>query len=106
MLPEMIVLTAQTFHERVATTDCLVLTFRKNCPNCQVLGKVINKCRHLFPDLGLAGVDADENASLLADLAITKVPTVLVYRRGAIAARRSGVMNPAELSMLVASTGA
>jgi thioredoxin 1 len=80
--------------------------FRRNCPNCQVLSKVIDRSRHLFRDLALAGIDADESKNLLSELGITKVPTVLVCRHGAAAARRSGVMNAAELAALVASGGA
>jgi thioredoxin-like negative regulator of GroEL len=81
----------------------LVLVFRQRCPNCQVLMAVIDKCRPAWPELDVAGINADESPGLLEQLAVSRVPTILLYRNGELSVRRTGVMSPSELRVLVAS---
>jgi thioredoxin-like negative regulator of GroEL len=101
------VLTAETFAGHVATgSGRVVLVFRQRCPNCQVLIAVIERYRTVWPDLDIVGVDADEDPGLLEQMGVSKVPTVLVFRNGEVAARRTGVMTPSELRALIASTTA
>jgi len=107
-VPENItLLTAETFPGYICSgQDRVVLVFRQRCPNCQVLMAVIDKCRASWPEFDVAGVDADESPGLLEQMAVSKVPTILVYRNGELSARRTGVMSPPELRALVASAGA
>ncbi len=100
-------LTTDTFADHIATgLNRVVLVFRQRCPNCQVLMAVIDKCRGAWPDLDVAGIDADESPALLEQMGVSKVPTVLVFRNGELSARRTGVMSPSELRRLIASAAA
>ncbi len=106
MLDRMIVLNADALRGFISTTDCLLFVFKNLCPHCKVLSAVIEKCLPAFPGLILAGVNSEENPASLVELGVSKVPTVLIYRHGVVAARRSGVMKPGELSDLIAKAQA
>lgn len=101
-MPEpMTVLDAQSLGRFTAGRDCLLLIYKKLCPHCKVLMAVVEKCRPAYPDLIIAGVDSEDHPSVLKDLGVSKVPTVLIYKDGVPTARRAGVMNPSELSALI-----
>jgi thioredoxin 1 len=101
MLDKMTILTADNFSSFTRGSDCLLLVFKNLCPHCKVLMTVIEKCLPTYPDLIVAGVNSEEYPTVLTDLDVSKVPTVLIYKNGVPAVRRSGVMNPAELSALI-----
>jgi len=101
MLDKMTILNSESFGSFTVSKDCLLLIYKNHCPHCKVLMTVIEKCLPAYPDLVLAGIDSEENPSVLQDLEVSKVPTVLIFRNGVPAARRSGVMNPYELSALI-----
>jgi thioredoxin 1 len=101
MLDKMTILTAENFSSFTLSRDCLLLIFKNFCPYCKVLMTVIEKCLPTYPDLIVAGINSEENPSILKDLDVIKVPTVLIYKNGVLSARRLGVMNPSELSALI-----
>jgi thioredoxin 1 len=101
MLDKMTILDSKNFSSFTFSKDCLLLIYRNKCPHCKVLMTVIEKCLPAYPDLVIVGLNSEENPSVLKDLNVSKVPTVLIYKNGAPAARRSGVMNPSELSALI-----
>ena len=82
----MTVLTDKTFENFTSNNDCLVLIFKKLCPYCRVLMTVLEKCLVKYPELNITGVDSEENPSVLSDNDVSKVPTVLVYKGGKLAA--------------------
>lgn len=97
MIDKINLLSPETFASFTITNDCLVIFFKHHCPNCKVLMKVLEKCLAQHPDLIIAGVNTEENQSLMENIGVSKVPTVLVYKKGKPAARKSGIMNPTEL---------
>ena len=94
-----------TYSEYIKNNDCLIIFFKERCPNCKVLMKVMEKCSAAHPDMLMAEVDSEESGDLLDELDISRVPTILVYKKGAISARRAGVMKPAELAALYHEAG-
>ncbi len=85
----------------VAGSDCLVILYKDRCPYCAVVFKVLAKCLPAYPGLKAAAINSEEHPEMLGRLGTSKVPTVFVYAGGAEKGRRSGVMNPAELSALI-----
>ena len=61
------------------------------------LGTVLGKATAERPDIQLASVDSEEQPDLMARCSVERVPTLIVCRNGAVAARKSGIMNPREL---------
>ncbi len=102
MIDRMTLLTSDSFRDFISGNDCLLLVYKKLCPHCKVLMAVIEKILPGHPGLRVAGIDSEEQPGALQALDVSKVPTVLVFKGGDVSARRSGVMNPAELSALIA----
>lgn len=98
-------MTMDDFQRRTDNADCLAFVFRDGCPHCRVLNTVIDKYRVDHPGLDVVHVNANEIPGILDALAVTRVPSLLVYRSGQVVARRSGLMNLAEMSTLVERAG-
>ena len=73
--------------------DGIVLFHKKLCPHCKVMRTVLGKATAERPDIQLASVDSEEQPDLMARCSVERVPTLIVCRNGAVAARKSGVMN-------------
>jgi thioredoxin-like negative regulator of GroEL len=101
MNDSMVVLDIASYNAFTSANDCLVIIYKERCPYCEVVFKVIGKCIPSCPDLKTAKIDSEKNPEILATLGASKVPTVIVYGKGEEKGRRSGVMNPAELSALI-----
>jgi thioredoxin-like negative regulator of GroEL len=86
-----------SFHKYIDENDCLVLIFKNQCPICKVLSKVMDKCMLENPGLKVAEVDSEANSGLMTQMDISKVPTILVYKSGQLAARKTGVIKANEL---------
>ena len=82
-MSEATLLDSVTFDEWIKSHDGIVLFHKKLCPHCKVMRTVLGKATAERPDIQLASVDS--------------VPTLIVCRNGAVAARKSGIMNPREL---------
>lgn len=97
-------LDAANYDEFTSANDCLVVVHKERCPFCEVVFKVIAKCLASHPDLKIAQISSELHPEILSKLSTSKVPTVIVYSKGQERGRRSGVMNPAELSALIEKT--
>jgi len=97
MLDKMNILSTETFKTYTDTNDCLVVFFKDLCPNCKVLMKVLEECLVQHSELNISGVNTEENPDLMEASDVSKVPTVIVYKKGKPVARKSGIMNPTEM---------
>ena len=96
-MSEATLLDSVTFDEWIKSHDGIVLFHKKLCPNCKVMRTVLGKATAERPDIQLASVDSEEQPDLMARCSVERVPTLIVCRNGAVAARKSGIMNPREL---------
>jgi thioredoxin-like negative regulator of GroEL len=101
MIDGMIRLDPERYEAFIAGNDCLVILYKDRCPYCEVVFKVIGKCLPGYPGLKTATINSEEHPEMLGRLGTSKVPTVFVYAGGVEKGRRSGVMNPGELSALI-----
>ncbi len=95
-----VTLQEDNYKDHVQTNDCLVVFHKSKCPNCKVLLKVMDKCKASHPDIAMACINSEENESVVKELDVSRVPSVLVYKGGKIAARKAGIMKPVELADL------
>ena len=96
-MSEATLLDSITFDEWIKSHDGIVLFHKKLCPHCKVMRTVLDKATAERPDIQLASVDSEEQPDLMARWSVERVPTLIVCRNGAVAARKSGIMNPREL---------
>jgi thioredoxin 1 len=94
-------LTQETCAQAVADADKgLLLCHKKLCPHCKNMEKVMEKFSAKHPDVSLFLLDSEEEPEALAALGVERVPTVLVLKEGKVAAVKTGLMNPRELTAL------
>ncbi len=85
--------TDQTWEAEVlkSPTPVLVDVHSKGCPPCRVLAPVIEEIAGEYAGtLKVVKVDSDEAPETVASLGITKVPTLMVFKNGLEAMRRTG----------------
>ena len=79
------------------TKQGMLIGFKKLCPHCKNMEKVLEKCSDRLPNLTLFGLDTEENPGACAQLGIERAPTILVIRQGIVIGSMAGLMNPKEL---------
>lgn len=79
------------------TEQGMLIGFKKLCPHCKNMEKVLEKCTERLSNLTLLGLDTEENPNACAQLGIERAPTILIIRQGTVISRMAGLMNPKEL---------
>lgn len=96
-------LTTATLDAAFASTETgLCLCFKKLCPHCKNMEKVLEKYRALEPDVRFFRLDTEEQAEAAAALGAERAPTLIAISRGKPVAKKAGLMNPRELQAWVA----
>lgn len=95
-----VTLQENNYWDHVKSNDCLIVFHKPKCPNCKVLLKVMDKCKLSHPEIEMACINSEENQTVLKELDLTRVPSILVYKNGKILAQKSGIMKPIELAAL------
>lgn len=91
-------LTDSDFVARMAETQAgAVIFYKKLCPHCKNMEKVLQKFAALTPDVALFGIDIEENPAAAAAHEALRAPTILVIKGGAVTGRKAGLMNPKEM---------
>lgn len=86
------------YQETFASTRAGVcIFFKKLCPHCRNMEKVLEKFSSRMPDVRLLSIDSEENPQAMSACGAERAPTIVVLKGGKIAATRAGLMNPKEL---------
>ena len=93
-------LTDANFKERLSGATGIIFFHKKICPNCKALRKVIEKFETANTGVLIMEIDSEENPGAMEDMAVEKVPTVLVIKNGRVVARKVGLMNVKEMTAL------
>lgn len=80
-----------------ATPAGLCIFFKKLCPHCKNMEKVLEKVAAREEGLALLAIDSEENPAAMQACGAERAPTVLVIKNGTVAATMTGLMNPKEL---------
>lgn len=92
-------LNRDTFTPTVAGLDQGVLIcFKKLCPHCKNMEKVLEKFAASRPDVPLFSLDSEEEPELMQSVGAERVPTLCIFRDGRVAAVKAGLMNPREFA--------
>jgi thioredoxin 1 len=82
------------------TSAGVCLFFKKLCPHCLNMEKVLEKFSARMPDVRLYAMDAEENPEAAREYGAQRAPTLVVIKDGKAAAVRAGLMNPKEMLAL------
>ncbi len=86
------------FAETISTIETgIVICFKKLCPHCKNMEKVLEKFAKKNAGVPLFNLDSEENPKTMEGLKTDRIPTILVIKNGTVAAQKSGLMNPKEM---------
>ena len=90
--------TDSTYEERFASMEGgICIFYKKLCPHCKNMEKVMQKFQAVEPDVTLLSIDVEENTAAAAACGAQRAPTLLIIKNGKVAAKKAGLMNPREL---------
>jgi thioredoxin 2 len=92
--------TTQNFAKQIQTNDIPVVVdfWAAWCGPCKAMAPVYeNIAAEMEPALRFLKVDTEAEPTLAAQYGIRSIPTLMVFRRGAIAAQQAGAMDAAGL---------
>jgi thioredoxin 1 len=103
MSSKVVTLTAENFDaEALAADRVAVVDFWASwCPPCRALAPTIAALAEERPDVLVGKVDVDEHAEIAGRYGIQSIPTVLVFRNGALAERSVGLVPMGRLRELL-----
>jgi len=93
-------LTETDFDDRTAQQSGVVLFYKANCPFCKTLEAVLDKFARANPEVPLFRADFERYESLSKRFEVVRAPTLLLLKGGQVAVRKTGLMNPRELTAL------
>ena len=75
----------------------VLLFYKKLCPHCKNMEKVLEKFSAQAPGVSLFSMDMVENPRAAQAFEAHRAPTILVIRNGGVTGRKAGLMNPKEM---------
>ena len=76
----------------------VVLFYKKLCPNCKALEKMLEKFFAANPAIQYIRIDSEDCAEAMKMFGIERVPTILILKQGHVAAKKVGLMNMREMT--------
>lgn len=71
------------------------------CGPCRAFAPVFEQASLTHPDIVFGKVDTEAEPQLAADLSITSIPTLMVFRDGILVYAQSGALSAAQLEQLI-----
>ena len=98
MTVEGLVLTDADYEAKLARATGVLLFYKKLCPNCKALEKMLEKFFAANPDVKYMRIDSEECPAAMKAFTTERVPTICVLRDGQVVARKVGLMNLREMT--------
>ncbi len=90
-----------TFQEHLSATEGgIILFYKKLCPHCKNMEKVLAKFSIKVPDTTIMTIDSEACPDAMAALGVERVPTLIIVKGGRTVLTKAGLMNPKELRAL------
>ena len=108
MSSKVVTLTAENFDAQALAADRVAVVdfWATWCPPCRALAPTIAALAEERPDVVVGKLDVDEHPALAERYGIRSIPTVLVFRNGALAERSVGLVPIARLRELLEAPAA
>jgi thioredoxin 1 len=97
MTVEGIIITDADFKTKLEKATGILLFYKKLCPNCKAIEKVIQKFLSANADLTYVRIDSEECPEAMKAFDTDRVPTIYLLRDGQVVAKKVGLMNVREM---------
>jgi thioredoxin 1 len=98
MPDENIIIKDANYREHLESATGVVLFYKKLCPNCRALEKMLEKFFAANPAVPHWRIDSEECPEVMKNFAVDRVPTLVILKEGEVAAKKVGLMNLREMS--------
>lgn len=99
-MTEILELTDTDFEEKIEGKSGVFLFYKELCPFCKALEAVMDKFAKANPDVPLFRADFEKQTALSTRFEVERAPTLFILKNGGVVEKKTGVMNPKELSAL------
>lgn len=91
------------FHELIQSETPTLIDFHAEwCGPCKMMSPILKETKIALGDkVQIVKIDVDKNQALAADLQVQGVPTLMLFRKGELIWRRSGVVSKPELVRMI-----
>ena len=88
-----ITITSENFENEVLQSDKTVLVdfWASWCGPCKMLSPVVDQIAEEMPEIKVGKINVDEQPDLAQQFRVMSIPTLLVFKNGAVAATSIGV---------------
>ncbi|MHB1131783.1 MAG: thioredoxin family protein [Chloroflexota bacterium] len=98
MSAEATILTDSDFRTHLAQSSGVLMFFKKLCPNCKALEKMLDKFFVANPDVNYLRIDSEECPEAMKEFGVERVPTLYVLKDGKVLSKKVGLMNVREMT--------
>lgn len=95
--------TKETFSDIIKGDKPVLVDFHAEwCGPCKMMKPILDELRSMMGDsIRILKIDVDKNANLAGSLNVSGVPTLILYKKGQIIWRQSGVVQAKELQRII-----
>ncbi len=92
-----------TFEEMINSEKSTLIDFHAEwCGPCKMMAPILKETKMALGDqVQIIKIDVDKNQGLASDLQVQGVPTLMLYKKGQLIWRKSGVIPKHELVKLI-----
>ena len=98
MTDRSIVLTDNDYQVRLEHASGILLFYKKLCPNCKAMEKMLDKFFAANLEINYFRVDSEESPAAMKSLGVERGPTLCILEDGQILSKKVGLMNLREMT--------
>ncbi len=101
---EILELTKQNFNDYVSNSNKPVMIdfWASWCGPCRILAPIYDEiAKELKDEVMFAKLNVDENAEIAGQYHVASIPTIIVFKKGQVTARRTGAMSKEDILNLL-----